>query len=269
MTLDTLFERLWTQYVSDSPEAGKIYKLFTDQGETVINDHIALRTFDDPRINVEHLAHFFKYFGYEEKGQYDFPQKKLNAKHYEHQSDANLPKIFISELRINDFSDRLQSYVTALIDQISPQLLQSSELLYAGTPWHTPLDYDTYQALLAESEYAAWVYAFGFRANHFTVSVNHMKHLKELTEVNQLLKNNGYQLNTSGGEIKGTPTELLEQSSTLANKVNVHFQQGNYTIPNSYYEFAKRYKDQSGQLYQGFIAQSADKIFESTDTKIK
>jgi hypothetical protein len=36
-------------------------------------------------------------------------------------------------------------------------------------------------------------------------------------------------------------------------------------IPGCYYEFAKRYPDADGKLYSGFIAKSADKIFESTD----
>ncbi|MCF6765687.1 DUF1338 domain-containing protein [Thiotrichales bacterium 19S3-7] len=266
-TLNQLFDHLWRQYISESPEAEKIHQLFIKQGETVINDHIAIRTFNDPRVNVEHLASFFKQLGYEEKGQYDFAKKKLNAKHYEHKDDANQPKIFISELRTEDFSDRLQAYVTALIDQISPKLLESIELLYSGTPWQMPLDYEIYQNLLSESEYAAWVYAFGFRANHFTVNVNHMQKLNSIEKINELLKMNGYKLNTSGGEIKGTPTELLEQSSTLANQVEVNFKEGAHMIPNSYYEFAKRYENNKGQLYQGFIAASADKIFESTDTK--
>ena len=76
-----------------------------------------------------------------------------------------------------------------------------------------------------------------------------------------------YFLNTSGGEIKGTPEELLEQSSTMANEVEIKFKQGSFKVLNSYYEFAKRYELPNGNLYQGFIAASADKIFESTDVK--
>jgi len=50
----------------------------------------------------------------------------------------------------------------------------------------------------------------------------------------------------------------------MANQVSVEFKQGKYTIPNSFYEFAKRYSMANGELYQGFIAASADKLFEST-----
>jgi len=38
-----------------------------------------------------------------------------------------------------------------------------------------------------------------------------------------------------------------------------------HEIPSCYYEFARRYEDKNGELYGGFIAKSADKIFESTD----
>lgn len=263
--LNTLLNNLWDQYITDSPQAKEIHQLFINQGEDVINDHIAIRTFDDPRINVEHLSQFFNALGYEEKGQYDFKVKKLNAKHYENKHDENLPKIFISELRLDDFSPKLQKYVSSMIDQIDSNLLNSPKLLYSGSLWK-PLDYGIYQNLLEESEYAAWLYVFGFRANHFTVNINHMKNLTSLEMVNNLLKSKGYQLNSSGGEIKGTKEELLEQSSILANKVDVEFIQGVKQIPNSYYEFAKRYKDQeTNKLYQGFIAKSADKIFESTN----
>ena len=72
-------------------------------------------------------------------------------------------------------------------------------------------------------------------------------------------------MNSSGGEIKGTPEELLQQSSIMANHINVEFKEGVYSIPGCYYEFAQRYPDETGKLYSGFIAKSADKIFESTN----
>ena len=92
-----------------------------------------------------------------------------------------------------------------------------------------------------------------------------MKTLATLEEVNQLLKVNGFLLNDSGGEIKGTPSELLEQSSTRSEMIQVNFSDGIQEIPGCYYEFARRYPDADGHLYSGFIAKSADKIFESTD----
>jgi hypothetical protein len=80
-----------------------------------------------------------------------------------------------------------------------------------------------------------------------------------------LLKKNGYLLNSSGGEVKGTPEELLQQSSTMADIVKIKFIEGVFEVPSCYYEFAQRFPDSNGNLYSGFIAKSADKIFESTN----
>lgn len=99
MPYETLFNTLWNEYTTRNPHALKIFNLFKDRGEAVINDHIAFRTFDDSRINIEALAKFFIKYGYKEKGTYDFPVKKLFAKHYEHE-DPTAPRVFISELLI-------------------------------------------------------------------------------------------------------------------------------------------------------------------------
>ena len=66
--------------------------------------------------------------------------------------------------------------------------------------------------------------------------------------------------------IKGSPEVLLEQSSTMADKVVVNFTDGDVEIPSCFYEFARRYPMDNGQLYTGFVAASADKIFESTNS---
>ena len=96
------------------------------------------------------------------------------------------------------------------------------------------------------------------------MNVNELKTLQSLEEVNAFIKSLGFALNTSGGEIKGGAEEKLEQSSTLASEIAVSFDEGEFKVPGCYYEFAKRYPLESGKLYQGFVAASADKIFEST-----
>jgi hypothetical protein len=112
------------------------------------------------------------------------------------------------------------------------------------------------------------VAAFGFRPNHFTVLVNRLRTFQGLEALNAFLKENNYSLNSAGGEIKGTPGERLEQSSTVAEAVKVAFADGELSVPSVYYEFARRYPLPDGRLYQGFIAKSADKIFESTDRAV-
>jgi hypothetical protein len=259
-----LFDQLWHDYITQNPEAKRVYDLLVSEGETVVNDHIAFRTFDDPRISIDVLAKPFIDAGYEYKGDYVFEEKKLIAKHYEYKPFRDAPRIFISALQPKFFSPFLQSTVAALIDAIPESTLQSTKLVHSGNVWGTP-EHDTYLQLKEESEYAAWLYVYGFRANHFTVSINALKKFNDIYSLNEFLKEKGFKLNTSGGEVKGTPEELLEQSSTKAGKLDVQFKKGVFNIPSCYYEFARRYPDQTGKLYGGFIAKSADKIFESTD----
>lgn len=266
MNLDIVLAKLWELYTSQNESAQKVYELFRSNGEIVVNDHIAFRTFDHPKINLDKLGEIFLQLGYKEMDSYDFPEKKLNAKHYENTDHTNAPLIFISELRTNEFSDYLQTVVQESTSRIPQSLIDSGEIIFAGNIWGKP-SYVIYQNLLRESEYAAWLYFNGFRANHFTVSVNHLKKYDSLQKVNQLLKDNGFELNDSGGEIKGNPSQYLEQSSIKADVIIGDFIEGEYEITGCYYEFAKRYKDESGKLFKGFIAKSADKIFESTNKR--
>ncbi|MEZ5146222.1 MAG: DUF1338 domain-containing protein [Bacteroidales bacterium] len=259
-----LFDNLWKSYIDLNPEVKRVYDLFLSEGEVVVNDHIAFRTFEDPRVNIDVFAKPFEEAGYEYRGEYQFEQKKLYARHYEFKAFREAPRIFISQLKVNEFSPFLQNTVKGLVDKIPEKLFSSPDFNNSGAVWGD-LSYDVYKQLRAESEYAAWVYVFGFRANHFTVSINNLKKYNTIEKVNQFLKDNGFLMNDSAGEIKGTPDELLQQSSIKSGIVEVDFKEGTYPVPSCYYEFALRYPDRDGNLYLGFIAKSADKIFESTD----
>jgi len=264
MIYKQIFERLWSDYIENNPHAEKVYKLFLAEGEEVINDHIAFRTFNDSRINVDVLARVFIENDYEKRGEYIFEKKHLFAKHYEHKTDVLAPRVFISELILDEFSSEFQQIIKDEINKADPEILISDKLIYAGNVWSKP-SFEIYERLKKESEYAAWVYVFGFRANHFTLSVTDLKKYDSLEKVNTLLKKNGFLINDVDGEIKGSPEELLEQSSIKSGLIKVNFTEGDFEIPSCYYEFAKRYLDEDGKLYSGFIAKSADKIFESTD----
>lgn len=259
-----IFDKLWADYTTQNPAAKKVYDLLILEGEEVLNDHIAFRTFNDPRVNIDVMAQLFIEAGYLYKGSYNFEEKKLNARHYEHKEFRDAPRVFISELRTEEFSPFLQDTVKSMLDNIPTDLAGKGELVYMGNVWGTP-SFEVYEKLRQESEYAAWVYVYGFRANHFTVNVNALKKFKSVEDVNQFIEKNGFKINDSGGRVKGTPEELLEQSSTMAGKLPVEFIEGTREIPSCYYEFAKRYPDSDGKLYSGFIAKSADKIFESTN----
>lgn len=260
-TLPELLDKMWKDYISINPLAKKIADLLREKGESIQNDHIALRTFNHPRLSVDVMAKPFLNSGYQYKGDYHFPEKKLYAKHFEH-PDTTLPKIFISELKLEEFSQKLQQTIHELVDQIPDGAEEAFDFVSSGRPW--TVSTQTYQELLKESDYAAWVAAFGYRPNHFTVFINKLNNFSEITALNEFLKQHGFKLNASGGEVKGSKEVCLEQSSTLANNIEVAFEDKSLVIPACYYEFAKRYPMANGELYQGFVAASADKIFEST-----
>jgi hypothetical protein len=265
--IDTLFANLWQDYLSITPSAHKIHQLLGEHegagNAALVNDHIALRTFNFEKVNLDKLAAHFLALGYEEKGQYTFEKKKLRAKHFEH-ANNNKPKVFISELLVEELSDEAQNIIQQMVTNIADDACEHDGFLYSGTHWQ--ISSAQYETLLAESEYAAWMSAWGFRANHFTVSLNHMSHFKVLADVNAKLKDSGFVLNTSGGEIKGGSDVHLAQSSTMADKIEVQFTDSKKVIPSCFYEFAQRYAMPCGTLYQGFVASSADKIFESTNS---
>lgn len=264
---EVLFTQLWNQYVNLNPAVAKIHALFSDREAEVINDHIALRTFQHPKVGLDKLAKAFEDAGYQRCGHYTFVEKKLNAVHLEHQDDPSQPKVFISELKLNECSNELNTIVEKhILANIDDALPESSDFCYSGRTWGD-ISFETYETLRKESEYAAWMYVYGYMANHFTVKVNALSSFDSLEAVNDFLEENGFQLNDVGGKIKGSPELFLEQSSTLAEKQPIAFIEGTKDIPSCFYEFARRYNLEDGTEFSGFIEGNADKIFESTNMK--
>ena len=263
MQLDHFFDSLWQQYVQSTPQAAHIFQHLQQQGEQPQNDHVAFRTFDCSPITLAQLEPHLLALGYRAYESYTFVEKKLNAWGYVH-PDESQPKIFLSELRTRELSAAAQSIIQRLIEQIDPQRLSDASVFWQGRLWNMPT-WAEYQTLLEQSEYAAWMSVMGLCANHFTIAVHRLQHCTSLPQINAMVASLGYSLNTVGGVIKGSPQQALEQSSTLASTQLMRFAQGDsHNVTTCYYEFAKRYPDAQGQLYQGFVASSADKIFEST-----
>lgn len=264
LSLTQFFNQLWLQYTQICPQAVSIHQLFENSGEPMVNDHVAFRTFADSAISIDNLQEELFTFGYSPLEDYYFKNKKLHARCYIHKSSPT--KIFLSELLWLQLSDESQAVIQPLMTQISDHISHKKSVNFnAGRLWELPL-YGDYQRLLKESEYAAWLSVWGLRANHFTLFVNHLKRYPQLQLVVDLLLAQGYKLNNAGGIIKGSEQEQLIQASTLADKVEVLFDDaGVQKISSCYYEFAQRFEQDNGQLFQGFVTNSADKIFESTD----
>jgi len=262
MNLTDFFDTVWENYSTINNDVNRIKKAFEDDGNEVINDHIAFRTFGHEKCDIAYFSKFIKQLGYKKVENYEFIDKKLKACYFKHTEDSDAPKIFISELLYKEFSNQFVDYVDKLLE--SPignfSLLQKPFEL----PWVVP-SYEEYEMLRKESEYCAWLTAFGIVPNHFTVYVNKLCTMGLMVEVNTFLKMNGYKILNSGGEVKGSPFELLEQSATVASTVNYKFRDGVKQIPSVFYEFAKRYTDTNGIIFDGFLVNSANKIFESTN----
>ena len=106
MIINQLFSNMWDLYSRINPQVIKVKKMFDErENKNVANDHIAIRTFNHPRVNRNVIAKSFLESGYEAYDDLKFEKKKLDATYYGHH-DKNLTRVFISELRLEDFSEK-------------------------------------------------------------------------------------------------------------------------------------------------------------------
>lgn len=263
MQPEEFFAHLWEDYIRIAPAANKLHDAVEKRGEKIVNDHVAFRTFDRSPIRLNDLEKHVLSLGYERLAPYEFKEKKLRAYGYIH--PEGYPRIFLSELMTGEFSSDLQQIVQSLCTQIDSAHVESIDVMWAGRLWE-PVSIEHYELLMKESEYAAWLAAIGLRANHFTISVNHLRTLGSIEELLDFVEAEGYELNKSGGRVKGSKEVLLKQGSTMADAAEMEFAGGErHRIRTCYYEFAERFAQPDGKLYDGFVAASADKIFESTN----
>ena len=128
-SIEDLLGRMWRDYIDLNPQAKRIADLFAARGEQVVNDHIALRTFGVPHLGISVLASAFIRSGYEPKGSYEFPEKKLVAKHFE---APGRPKVFISELQVERLDRDAQSIISRLVQSMELSLLTRFDLCVTG-----------------------------------------------------------------------------------------------------------------------------------------
>jgi hypothetical protein len=259
----TFFEQLWTQYIAFTPQARAIETLFAANEDHVVNDHVAFRTIDAPGLDLEAAVRCFQSIGYTVFDTYQFPDKHLHAHAMRVLDDPAAPKIFVSALRRGVFSEEIETLIDKCIAPArdNPLTLES----FLGTyPFAKPT-WTAYLKLAEVSEYAAWLSTMGYRANHFTVSLNHLRQLDSMGDLVALVESAGFSLNTVGGVIKGRPEDCLVQASTLADTMQYVFADGEtHEVPTCFYEFAHRYPNPDGSLFQGFVPANANAIFDST-----
>ena len=263
MDRDAFFTSLWNQYIRVTPQANDIQTLLISRGERVVNDHVAFRTLDIEGYDLATVSNILASIGYKAFDSYTFPDKMLRANAYSVPGDSRAPKIFFSELIRSELDDESRSIIDEIIAPLEGELTLAD--LTGSYPFAKPTA-GQYKKLADISEYAGWLSTMGYQANHFTVSVNSLRTLGSIEEVIDLLIEQNYRLNKVGGYIKGTQKDLLVQASTLADRIHFEFSDGLASdVPSCFYEFAHRFNDSDGQLFQGFVPNNANAIFESTD----
>lgn len=286
--LDYVLSGLMQRYQERVPDVAAIIAAMITENlisvpEDIENDHIAFRTIGVPELGIQSLEKIFLHYGYTRRDAYHFKEKKLDAFWYA-PPQPGYPRIFISELRVQDLSTAAQQIITSytnevLVDPVSNLDLNDGPAVDAflhSALWRTPTLQD-YQTLAAESEYAAWVIYNRYYLNHFTISLQNLPAgYNTVADFNSFLEKQGFVLNNAGGKIKTSPDGLLLQSSTVAKMIPATFA-GNevFKIAGSYVEFAERkvlpeFADLPADMItrahrrEGFEAGNADRIFEST-----
>lgn len=286
--LNDVLKGLMDRYQQRVPDvaaviAAMIKEGMIQQADDIENDHIAFRTMGVPQLGVQSLEKIFLHYGYKKMDKYHFAAKKLDAWWYAPPA-PQYPRIFISELRVNDLSEAAQEIIHRYTSEVKTDPVNALNLDDANAVdaflhsslWRTPTLAD-YQLLAAESEYAAWVIYNRYYLNHFTVSVHNLPAgYNTVADFNVFLEKHGFRLNDAGGKIKTSPDGALLQSATVAGMITAEFAGGDkLAIAGSYVEFAERKvlpqfahlptaEIGRAQRREGFEAGNADKIFEST-----
>lgn len=287
-TLDKILKGLMTRYQQRVTDVNKITHALIEKGiindlSDIENDHIAFRTIGVPQLGIQSLEKIFLYHGYKARDDFYFEKKKLNARWYS-PPENRLPRIFISELRVNDFPAHIQTLIRSFTDNQANDPVDQLELSNATAVdhflhtalWKNPT-WKEYNTLAAASEYASWTIFNKYYLNHFTISVHNLPHpYNTLEEFNKLLVSIGIKLNNAGGIIKTSKDGLLKQSSSVSPMIEATFSDNEtHIISGSYVEFAERKilpqftnipknKIKREHRKDGFETSNADNIFEST-----
>jgi hypothetical protein len=287
--LEFVLEGLMRRYRERVPDVANIFSAMQEEGiiasiHEIENDHIAFRSLGVPQLGIQSLEKIFLTLGYHKRDRYQFPEKKLNAFWYSPPAPV-YPRIFISELRVDELSESARAIIHKYTTKISADPVDTLDLTsgaaidsFLHSPlWEVPL-WKEYQALHAESEYAAWTIYNRYYLNHFTISVHNLPQgYNDIQSFCDFLEKSGFTLNNSGGKIKISADGLLRQASTVAAMVEATFpdQAQPQRIAGSYVEFAERRilpqyanlpaeRIGRAQRREGFEVTNADKIFEST-----
>jgi len=293
-----LLARMWEDYAARVPYA-KIYQnMLAELGGTFVNDHMAFRTLaltvNGHNLGIPIVKRIWDALGFQEQGAIEFPDTHLFARYVQH-PEPDFPKIFISELRVDELPaetatlirETVASFRPLLTDDdiralenldsqssYSPELLDRVFAFFKTVPWE-PVREDIVHKVNDVSQYGAWVLLHGYNVNHFTGYVNRhgVSPIDDIEGLVAELRKRGVPMKD---EIEGAPGSKLRQTATHAVRVPVTVRKADGSLGQidwtyAYMEFAQRgyVEDASGQkvLFQGFLGPQAKQLFEMTRVK--
>ncbi len=291
-----LWNLLWQDY-RDRVTYARIYQqMIEEAGGSIANDHIAFRTLrlnidqngHSVRLGIPYLAKIAEALGYQQAGEYHFPEQFLYAHHYAHpdQNNYDLPKLFISELIVDDLPEDAANLIKetvqsgdfswypdfrSSINTLDQQTLLTQLAHLFKRPWQPPKKFMIEQ-VNAVSQYGAWVMLYGYSVNHFTGYVNRHQTAKYQTIEQTIagLTNLGVPMKSS---IEGSIESGLCQTATQAAIEPAWVEDDTGKLiqipwPYAYYEIAERHqiKNSAGDsvLFGGFLSAQAKQLFEMT-----
>lgn len=221
-----LIDRLWRDFVASTPQAARIRELLAARGELVHHDHVALRTFAAPGLEMDAIARRFEAEGFRPRERYRFDEGHLRARYWQH-DDPNAPKVFIIELDVGSLSPGAQAIVERLLAQVPPGFCDRPDLACAGRPW-TPA-YADYQALLLESEHAARTAALGLGVERCSLDVGALITFPDLDALVAFLTEHAFRV-----EVRG------DRAMIRPDRIAVRFADETVRIPSGAYELVSR-----------------------------
>ena len=288
--LNQLLDHLWHRYCQRVEYARRYRDLTAEKGGGVVNDHIAFRTVNTPMstlpAGIEGISRVFTPLGYKPVASYEFPDKHLVAKHFEHPAEG-MPRIFISQLQVDELPEEC---ATLIRDAVNPAadllgvptqfsssddrtgwLADSLSNYLAVRPWRPPLR-STVEDVNRTTQYGAWVLLYANNVNHFTACINDHG-VEEWPDIEATVAGLVAEGIPMKDRIEGERGSKLRQSSTQAVEedrpvLEADGSLGKLRWPYAYYELAERgtVPDPDGKpvLFGGFLGSQATHLFDMT-----
>jgi hypothetical protein len=292
-----LWNLLWQDYSTRVNHARTYQQMITAAGGTVANDHIAFRSLrllvDSPQgqvnLGIDYLAELAEALGYVAAGEYNFAQTHLYAHYYHHpqQEEFNLPKLFISELVVDELPANIAQLISKTVSAIPNELTSPVTLLKKDAkietiakqlqpvftrPWQPPKR-SVVEEVNQVTQYGAWVLLHGYAVNHFTGYINR-QNTPEYPDIDTTASGLAKLGVPMKAEIEGNIACGLRQTATQAVTEMVTVLDDNngseIQIPwtYAYYEIAQRYlvEVEFGKqvLFDAFLGSNAQQLFEMT-----